>query len=239
MTWTSRPPQCHPARPRQGWAGRARARAEFGRRTAGGSSCFSAEQRASPCGVAAALPSHVMGVKTLAALGGGLPRVSPGPARFAEASRSAGPATSCSVSAGVHTQTPTTTTPPTTAPPIPAPVAPPVAVTIPAVGLSARVVPIGLNAAGQIEMPAQVLAGQLRRSAGGASGDRWATSIPTRRAGLLPVDGVRTGQLHRRLRISADGSHARFVISGVTEVKKTTFPSDCRLSARHQGPPSG
>jgi hypothetical protein len=175
-----------------------------------------------------------MGVKTLAALAAVCLVVAG--ACFAEASRSAGQRHLVPFRAAYTPVDPTTTTPPTTAPPIPAPVAPPVAVTIPAVGLSARVVPIGLNAAGQIEMPAPALAGWYRRGpAPGAVGPAVIVGhVDTYQGAAVfyRLTGVRTGEDIDVLR--ADGSHARFVISGVTEVKKTAFPSTAVF-----GPTSG
>jgi hypothetical protein len=175
-----------------------------------------------------------MGVKTLAALAAVCLVVAG--ACFAEASRSAGQRHLVPFRAAYTPVDPTTTTPPTTAPPIPAPVAPPVAVTIPAVGLSARVVPIGLNAAGQIEMPAPVLAGWYRLGpAPGAVGPAVIVGhVDTYQGAAVfyRLTGVRTGEDIDVLR--ADGSHARFVISGVTEVKKTAFPSTAVF-----GPTSG
>jgi Sortase domain len=162
-----------------------------------------------------------MGVKTLAAVAVVCLVVAGG--CFVEASRSAGQRHLVPFRAA----DPTTTTPPTSTPPMPAPVAPPVSVAIPAVGLSARVVPIGLNAVGQIEMPAPVVAGWYRLGpAPGAVGPAVIVGhVDTYQGAAVfyRLTGVRTGEEIDVLR--ADGSHARFVISGVTEVKKTAFPS--------------
>ncbi len=109
-------------------------------------------------------------------------------------------------------------------------------VAIPAVGLSAQVVPIGVNAVGQIEMPAPVVAGWYRLGpAPGAVGPAVIVGhVDTYQGAAVfyRLTGVRTGEQIDVLR--ADGSQARFVISRVTEVKKTAFPSTAVF-----GPTSG
>ena len=52
--------------------------------------------------------------------------------------------------------------PPTTSFRVPAPVAPPVRLVVPAVGMSARIVPVGLDSQGQLEVPSPSLAGRYR-----------------------------------------------------------------------------
>jgi sortase (surface protein transpeptidase) len=109
-------------------------------------------------------------------------------------------------------------------------------VKIPAVGLSAKIVPIGLNALGQIEMPAPTLAGWYRLGpAPGAVGPAVIVGHVDTHTGpavFYRLTGVRAGEMVDVVR--ADGSHSRFVISGVTEVKKAVFPS-----AAVFGPTSG
>lgn len=175
-----------------------------------------------------------MGLKTLAAVAVVCFVVACG--CFVEADRSAGQRHLVPFRAAYTPVDPTTTTPPTSAPPLPAPVAPPVSVAIPAVGLLARVVPIGLNAVGQIEMPAPVLAGWYRLGpAPGAVGPAVIVGHVDTYQGpavFYRLTGVRTGEEIDVLR--ADGSHTRFVVSAVTEVRKTAFPSTAVF-----GPTSG
>jgi sortase (surface protein transpeptidase) len=85
-------------------------------------------------------------------------------------------------------------------------------------------------------MPAPALAGWYRRGpAPGAVGPAVIVGhVDTYQGAAVfyRLTGVRTGEDIDVLR--ADGSHARFVISGVTEVKKTAFPSTAVF-----GPTSG
>ena len=166
-----------------------------------------------------------MGVKTLAAMA--VVCLVVAGVCFLEASRSAGQPHLVPFRAAYTPVDPTTTTSPTTAPPIPAPVAPPVSVAIPAVGLSARVVPIGLNAVGQIEVPAPSVAGWYRLGpAPGAVGPAVIVGhVDTYQGAAVfyRLTGVRKGEEVDVVR--SDGRRSRFVISGVTQVNKTAFPS--------------
>jgi sortase (surface protein transpeptidase) len=103
-----------------------------------------------------------------------------------------------------------------------------VTVTVPAVGLSARVVPIGLDGKGQIEMPAPSVAGWYRVGpAPGAIGPAVLVGHVDSRSGaavFYRLTAVRAGDEIDVAR--ADGSQSHFAVSAVTAVKKTAFPSD-------------
>jgi Sortase domain len=124
----------------------------------------------------------------------------------------------------VATTRPASTRP---APAVPTSVAPPVMVSIPAVGLSARVVPVGLTGTGQMQMPDPSVAGWYRLGpAPGAVGP----SVLVGHVDTLRGPGVfyRLTAVHAGdevVVVRADGSQARFVISGVTVVNKTAFPT--------------
>ena len=125
---------------------------------------------------------------------------------------------------------PHATTPPAAVPaavPVPASAAPPVKVVIPAVGLSARVVPVGVDTAGHMEMPAPTLVGWYKLGpAPGALGPAVLVGhvdTYTGPAVFWRLTGVRPGDKVQVLR--ADGSWASFVITKVTTVNKATFPS--------------
>jgi sortase (surface protein transpeptidase) len=98
---------------------------------------------------------------------------------------------------------------------------------IPAVGLSTRVVPIGLNPEGEIQVPSPSVAGWYRL--GPAPGGIGPAVIVghvdtyTGPAVFYRLTGVRAGDIVDVVR--ADGSRSRFVISAVTRVKKAAFPS--------------
>ena len=104
---------------------------------------------------------------------------------------------------------------------------PPVRVTIPAIGLSASVVPVGLDGQGRMQMPGPSVAGWYRP--GTAPRGRG----PTVLAGHVDSDhgpavfyrlsGVRLGVKVRVVR--ADGSRSTYTIGKVTVVSKTDFPS--------------
>lgn len=104
----------------------------------------------------------------------------------------------------------------------------PVKVIIPAIGLKARVVPVGLDSAGQMQMPAPTVAGWYRLGpAPGALGPAViAGHVDTYKgpAVFYRLTGIRRGDAVRVLR--ADGSRADFIITKVTVVKKTAFPSN-------------
>jgi hypothetical protein len=108
---------------------------------------------------------------------------------------------------------------------------PPVRVTIPAVGLSARLVPVGLNRARQIDMPVPSVAGWYRPALPmqnlGAAGPLVLTGhVDTYKgpAVFYRLTGVRRGDKVEVVR--ANGSRSSFIISRVTVVRKTTFPSN-------------
>jgi sortase (surface protein transpeptidase) len=98
---------------------------------------------------------------------------------------------------------------------------------IPAIGLSTRIVPVGLDSAGQMQMPAPSVAGWYRLGpAPGAMGPAViAGHVDTYKgpAVFYPLTGIRRGDAVHVVR--ADGSRSDFVISKVTVVRKTTFPS--------------
>ena len=103
----------------------------------------------------------------------------------------------------------------------------PVRVDIPAVGLSARVVPVGLTHAGQMEMPRPSTAGWYRL--GPIPGARGPAVLvghvdsDTGPAAFYRLSGVRRGETFWVVR--ADGSQSRFLITRITVVAKTDFPS--------------
>lgn len=115
----------------------------------------------------------------------------------------------------------------TTAPPVRA-VVPPVRVEVPAVGLDAAVVAVGIGADGSIEVPPPSVAGWYRLGGTpGAAGPSvlvghvdW-TSGP---AVFYHLTAVRAGDEVFVAR--ADGSVARFVVDGVSEVRKAAFPAN-------------
>jgi hypothetical protein len=122
-----------------------------------------------------------------------------------------------------------TTRPKTTNPaPLAISVAPPVMVSVPAVGLSARVVPVGLNGEGQMEVPAPSVAGWYRVGpAPGAVGPAVIVGHVDNYRGpavFYRLTAVRAGEEVDIVR--ADGSRSRFVISGVTVVNKSIFPTE-------------
>ena len=105
-------------------------------------------------------------------------------------------------------------------------VAPPVRVEVAAVGLSAAIVPVGLTAAGDMEVPAPSLAGWYQLGpAPGAIGPAVLVGHVDSRAG--PAVFYRLTALHAGdivVVVRADGSHTRFVISAVTVIGKAAFP---------------
>ena len=104
---------------------------------------------------------------------------------------------------------------------------PPVKVALPAVGLSARVVPVGLTNARHVKMPRPSVAGWYRP--GQASGAHQPTVLVGHvdsdhgPAVFYRLSGVRSGQTVQMTR--ADGSVSRYVISRLTVVSKSDFPS--------------
>ena len=106
-------------------------------------------------------------------------------------------------------------------------VARPVKVSIPAVGLSARVVPVGLTGTGRVQMPDPSVAGWYRLGpAPGAVGPAVLVGHVDTLQGpgvFYRLTAVRAGD--QVVVVRADGSRARFVISGVTVIKKTAFPT--------------
>ena len=107
------------------------------------------------------------------------------------------------------------------------PTSPPVRLAIPAIGLSTQVVPVGLTRSGQMAMPDPSMAGWYR------DGPAPGTQGPSVLVGHVDsyhgpavfyrLSGVRVGETMRVVR--ADGSQSRFVVSKVTVVPKTDFPS--------------
>jgi hypothetical protein len=127
------------------------------------------------------------------------------------------------------TTTPPTTTPPTTAPrlSLPIKVAPPVQVDIPAVGLAAPVVAVGLDTSRQLDIPAPSLAGWYRLGpAPGAIGPAVIVGHVDTYTGpgvFYRLTAVRTGDEVDI--VHAGGARSRFVITAVTVVTKAAFPS--------------
>lgn len=103
----------------------------------------------------------------------------------------------------------------------------PVSVAIPEIGLSARVVPVGIDATGQMQIPAPSLAGWYQRGpAPGAVGGAVLVGHVDNYQGpavFYRLTGVRAGDRVQVVR--ADDSRANFIISKVTIVKKTAFPT--------------
>lgn len=119
------------------------------------------------------------------------------------------------------------TTPVQVTTPLPASVAPPVLVQIPAVGLSAPVVPVGLNPQHQIVMPSTSVAGWYRLGPSpGAIGPALIVGHVDSYRGpavFYRLTAVRAGE--DVVVVRADGSRSEFVISAVTVVAKAAFPT--------------
>lgn len=104
---------------------------------------------------------------------------------------------------------------------------PPVRVAIPAIDLSASVVPVGLDSAGQMKMPRPSVAGWYR------PGTVSAVPRPTVLVGHVDsyhgpavfyrLSGVRLGETVQVVR--ADGSSSAYTIGKITVVSKADFPS--------------
>jgi sortase (surface protein transpeptidase) len=112
-------------------------------------------------------------------------------------------------------------------PALPVEVAAPVRVEVPAIGISASVVPVGLNPDGSMEVPPTALAGWYRLGpAPGAIGPAVLVGHVDSRAG--PAVFYRLTALRRGDAVlvdRADGTQARFVISAITVVGKAEFPT--------------
>jgi sortase (surface protein transpeptidase) len=94
--------------------------------------------------------------------------------------------------------------------------------------MSARIVPVGLDAQGQqLEVPSPALVGWYRLGpAPGAVGPAVIVGhvdMLSGPAAFYRLTGVRTGEVI--LIVRADGTRSRFVVTRVTQVKKTAFPS--------------
>jgi Sortase domain len=105
-------------------------------------------------------------------------------------------------------------------------VAPPVRVEIPVVGLSAAIVPVGLTASGDMEIPLPTIAGWYELGpAPGAVGPAVLVGHVDSKSG--PAVFYRLTAVHVGDTVvveRADGSRARFLISAVTVVRKAVFP---------------
>ena len=116
--------------------------------------------------------------------------------------------------------------------PVPSGAARPIMVQVPAVGLAAPVVPVGLDAAGQIDLPGWSVAGWYRLGpAPGAVGPAVLVGHVDSRHGpavFYRLSDVRAGD--EVVVVEADGSRARFVISHVTVIKKAAFPLEAVFS---------
>lgn len=114
---------------------------------------------------------------------------------------------------------------------------PPVRVSIPAIGLSARVVPVGVNSARQLVMPDPSVAGWYRQGpAPGALGAAVIVGHVDSDEGpavFYRLTGIRRGDTVQVER--GDGSRSTFVISRVTVVDRRAFPSQ----AVYNGPTRG
>jgi len=113
-------------------------------------------------------------------------------------------------------------------------ISPPVRVAIPAIGLSAPVVPVGLDSAGRMKVPHPSVAGWYRPGT--------AAGVPRPAVLVGHVDGyhgpavfyrlsgVRLGE--KVLVVRADGSTSIFTIGRITVVSKTDFPSRAVFARR-------
>ena len=112
-------------------------------------------------------------------------------------------------------------------PPVPVSVAPPVTLDIPAVGLSAPIVPVGLDDYGQIAVPFPNVAGWYRLGpAPGAVGPAVIVGHVDTYNGPAVFYRLTALQVGDEVDIvRADGTQSRFVITGVTVVEKTIFPT--------------
>jgi hypothetical protein len=133
--------------------------------------------------------------------------------------------------AGVAPRSEAPSTPPA------ASVAAPVSVEVPAVGLSADIVPVGLDGNGAMEIPTPTLAGWYRLGpAPGAVGPAVLVGHVDTRSGpavFYRLTAIHVGDIIVVDR--ADRSRARFVVTGVTVVKKAVFPLDAVFGPT-QGP---
>ncbi len=100
-------------------------------------------------------------------------------------------------------------------------------VAIPAIGLSASVVPVGLDSAGHMQMPHPSVAGWYRPgTAPGVPGPAVLVGHVDSYHGpavFYRLSGVRLGEKVQVVR--ADGSTSTFTIGKITVVSKTDFPS--------------
>jgi sortase (surface protein transpeptidase) len=105
--------------------------------------------------------------------------------------------------------------------------APPIRVEIPAVGLDAPVVAVGLNPGGSIDMPAPDLAGWYRYGpAPGAIGPAVLVGHVDMRSGpavFYRLTAARTGD--RITVVQADGDPVSFIVTAVTQMRKAAFPT--------------
>lgn len=113
------------------------------------------------------------------------------------------------------------------APPAPVRTSRPVRIAVPAVALSARVVPVGLSRSGRLEMPPPSAAGWYRRGSGPAEpGPAVLVGHVDSHDGpavFYRLSGVRVGDAVELTR--ADGSTSRFAISRITVVSRADFPT--------------
>ena len=104
---------------------------------------------------------------------------------------------------------------------------PPVRVAISAIGLSATVVPVGLDRAGRMKMPQPSVAGWYRPgTAPGVPGPAVLVGHVDSQQGpavFYRLSGVRLGEKVQVVR--ADGSTSMFTIGKITVVSQTDFPS--------------
>jgi sortase (surface protein transpeptidase) len=100
-------------------------------------------------------------------------------------------------------------------------------VAIPAIGLSARIVPVGLTVGGHMDLPSPSVAGWYRwGTTPGAAGPSVLVGHVDSIHGpavFYRLSAARTGEKVRVTR--ADGSATTFTITKVTVVSKTHFPS--------------
>ena len=114
---------------------------------------------------------------------------------------------------------------------------PPVRVAIPSIGLSATVVPVGLDRAGHVKMPDPSVAGWYRPgTAPGMPGPAVLVGHVDSYHGpavFYRLSGVRLGEKVQVTR--ADGSMSTFTIGKITVVSKTDFPSQAVFARTGRG----
>jgi sortase (surface protein transpeptidase) len=167
-------------------------------------------------------------------------RASTGRPHLIDATWARDPAGSSATAAGgsvwaVPTTSPGVSTSTSVSAPAETKVARPVTIEVPAVGLSAAVVPVGLTANGDMQVPGPTVAGWYQLGpAPGALGPAVLVGHVDSRSG--PAVFYRLNELHPGDIVvvdRADGSRARFLISSITIVRKAAFPLDAVFAPTH------